>query len=133
MSFTNFKLDVDADGIALVTCDMSGRSMNAIASKLVEELSAIVDKVANDAPADGLRVPPKGGLIRTDRANQMKLVDAVVPASDLVKSAKDWINSGGKAKAPWDGEGFRLPGGPVFSKGGRRTFRAGNAIYRRET
>ena len=60
-------------------------------------------------------------------------VDAIVPASDLVKAAKDWINGGGKAKAPWDVEGFRLPGGPVFSKAGMMTFPAANAIYRRET
>ena len=49
MSFTNFKLDVDADGIALVTWDMPGRSMNVIDAKVVDELSAIIDKVATDA------------------------------------------------------------------------------------
>ena len=63
----------------------------------------------------------------------MKLVDAVVPAADLVKTAKDWIKAGGKAKAPWDVEGFRLPGGQVYSKAGMMTFPAANAIYRRET
>ena len=30
-------------------------------------------------------------------------------------------------------EGFRLPGGPVYSKAGMMTFPAANAIYRRET
>src|SRR5213078_1854201 len=30
-------------------------------------------------------------------------------------------------------EGFRLPGGPVYSKAGMMTFPAVNAIYRRET
>src|SRR5581483_7038893 len=40
---------------------------------------------------------------------------------------------GGKAKAAWDVDGFRLPGGPVFSKAGMMTFPAANAIYRRET
>ena len=63
----------------------------------------------------------------------MKLVDAVVPAGDLVTAAKDWIKAGGKAKAPWDVDGFRLPGGPVYSKAGMMTFPAANAIYRRET
>ncbi len=63
----------------------------------------------------------------------MKLVDAVVPAADLVKAAKDWVKANGKAKAPWDVEGFRLPGGPVYSKAGMMTFPAANAIYRRET
>ena len=63
----------------------------------------------------------------------MKLIDAVVPPADLIKTAKDWIKAGGKAKAPWDVEGFRLPGGPVYSKAGMMTFPAANAIYRRET
>src|SRR6266849_764954 len=53
MSFTNFKFDVDADGIALVTWDIPGRSMNVIDGKVVEELSSIVDKVANDAAIKG--------------------------------------------------------------------------------
>ena len=63
----------------------------------------------------------------------MKLIDAVVPAADLVKAAKDWIKAGGKAVKPWDEKGFKLPGGPVYSKAGMMTFPAANAIYRRET
>src|SRR5205085_10594639 len=63
-------------------------------------------------PADALQLLLKGDQIRLDRAKSMKLVDAIVPTSDLVKAAKDWIKAGGKAKAPWDLEGFRLPGGP---------------------
>ncbi len=63
----------------------------------------------------------------------MKLIDAVVPAADMVKTAKDWIKAGGSAKKPWDADGFRLPGGPVYSKDGMMTFPAANAIYRRET
>src|SRR6202030_2419082 len=43
------------------------------------------------------------------------------------------IKAGGKAKAPWDLEGYRLPGGPVYSKAGMMTFPPANAIYRRET
>jgi 3-hydroxyacyl-CoA dehydrogenase/enoyl-CoA hydratase/3-hydroxybutyryl-CoA epimerase len=50
-----------------------------------------------------------------------------------VKTAKDWIKAGGSPKKPWDTDGFRLPGGPVYSKGGMMTFPAANAIYRRET
>ena len=50
-----------------------------------------------------------------------------------IKAAKDWIKGGGKAVAPWDEKGFKLPGGPVFSKAGMMMFPAGNAIYRRET
>jgi 3-hydroxyacyl-CoA dehydrogenase/enoyl-CoA hydratase/3-hydroxybutyryl-CoA epimerase len=252
----NFKIDVDADGIALVTWDMAGRSMNVIDASVTEELSQIVEKVASDAaikgavitsakdafcggadltmlermsalftdlikregeeaaakmvfdesrklsllyrrletsgkpwvaaingtamgggfelclachhriasenprtrlglpevkvglfpgaggtqriarmlqPADALQFLLKGDQLNTDRAKAMKLIDAVVPAADLIKAAKDWIKADGKAKAPWDTEGFRLPGGPVYSKNGMMTFPAANAIYRRET
>lgn len=252
----NFKLDVDSDGIALVTWDMTDRSMNVITMDVIAELGAIVDKVANDAaikgvvitsgksafcggadltmlesmrglytdmvskqgeeaaakmvfdesrklsqlyrrietcgkpwvcalngtamgggfelalachyrvasddaktrlglpeikiglfpgaggtqrvarmmqPADALQFLLKGDQLKVDRAKAMKLIDAVVPEADLIKAAKDWLKAGGKAKAPWDTEGFRLPGGPVYSKAGMMTFPAANAIYRRET
>jgi len=84
-------------------------------------------------PADALQFLLKGDQVRVAQANKMKLIDAIVPAADLIKQAKDWIKAGGKAKAPWDEDGFRLPGGPVYSKAGMMTFPAANAIYRRET
>ncbi len=84
-------------------------------------------------PADALQYLLKGDLLRTDRAQKMKLIDAVVPAADLLKTAKDWIKAGGSPKKPWDEAKFRLPGGPVYSKDGMMTFPAANAIYRRET
>jgi 3-hydroxyacyl-CoA dehydrogenase/enoyl-CoA hydratase/3-hydroxybutyryl-CoA epimerase len=256
MSYENFRLDVDADGIALVTWDMPGRSMNLIDMKMIEEFSAIVDKVATDtaikgavitsakdtfcggadltmlerfagtyatlikskgeevaamtvfeesrklslvyrkletsgkpwaaaingtavgggfelllachqriaaenprarvglpevkvglfpgaggtqrvarmmAPGDALQFLLKGDQLRLDRAKAMKLIDAVVPAGDLVAKAKEWVKANPKAKAPWDVDGFRLPGGPVYSKAGMMVFPPANAIYRRET
>jgi 3-hydroxyacyl-CoA dehydrogenase/enoyl-CoA hydratase/3-hydroxybutyryl-CoA epimerase len=57
----------------------------------------------------------------------------VVPADDLVKTAKAWITTRGTAKAPWDIESFKLPGGPVQSKAGMMVFTPANALYRRET
>ena len=49
----NFRLDVDGDGIALITWDMADRSMNVINLTVIEELSAIVEKVAGDAAIKG--------------------------------------------------------------------------------
>jgi len=252
----SFKLDVDSEGIALVTWDMGDRSMNVITMDVIAELGTVVDKVTNDAaikgvvitsgkpaccggadlamlesirglytdmvskqgeeaaakmvfdesrklsqlyrrietcgkpwvcalngtamgggfelalachyrvaadeaktrlglpeikiglfpgaggtqrvarmlqPADALQFLLKGDQLKVDRAKAMKLIDAVVPAADLIKTAKDWVKANSKAKAPWDTEGFRLPGGPVYSKAGMMTFPAANAIYRRET
>jgi 3-hydroxyacyl-CoA dehydrogenase/enoyl-CoA hydratase/3-hydroxybutyryl-CoA epimerase len=256
MAYKNFTFDVDADGIALVTWDMPGRSMNVIGMDVIEELSAIVDKVTNDSaikgavvasakdtfsggadltmleglnqafaemvraqgeeaataklfeesrrlsllyrrletggkpwvaaingtalggafelclachhrvaaqnpktrvglpeikvglfpgaggtqrvsrmmpPGDALQMLLKGDQLRVDRAKAMKLIDAVVPPEELIKTAKEWIKANGKAKAPWDADGFRLPGGPVYSKAGMMVFPPANAIYRRET
>ena len=253
---SNFKLDIDADGIALVTWDMPNRSMNLIDMGMIDELSGIVEKVTNDAaikgavvtsgkdtfcggadlamlerfastfadmvsnegeeaaarmvfdesrklsqlyrrletcgkpwvaavngtamgggfelilachhrvaadnaktrlglpeikvglfpgaggtqrvarmlqPADALQFLLKGDQLKLDRAKAMKLIDDVVPTDDLIKAAKDWIKAGGKAVKLWDEKGFRLPGGPVYSKAGYMTFPAANAIYRRET
>ena len=256
MTFQNFTLDIDADGIALVTWNMPGRSMNVIDAKVGQELSSIVEKVTTDAaikgavitsgkdtfcggadlsmletqnrayaelkksqgeeaanarlfeevrnlslifrrietcgkpwvaaitgtamgggfelalachhrvaadndkarlglpeikvglfpggggtqrvarmlqPADALQFLLKGDHIAFNRAKGMKLIDAVVPAADLVRTAKDWIKAGGTAKQPWDTDGFKLPGGPVYSKAGLTVFTPANALYRRET
>src|SRR5499427_5415659 len=256
MTYTNFKLAIDSDGIALLTWDVPDRSMNVITLQGIEELSAIVEELAADAairgvvvtsakeafcagadltlleslartfatltreqgeeqaavrlfeesrklsllyrrletsgkpwvaaingtavgggfelalachhrvvaqnpkarlglpeikvglfpgaggtirisrmlaPADALQFLLKGDQLRVERAKAMKLIDAVVPPDQLIQSAKDWIKVGGKAKNPWDVEGFRLPGGRVYSNAGMQTFSAANAIYRRET
>src|SRR5258708_6910416 len=53
MTFQHFKLEIDGDGIALLTWDSPGRSMNVIDLKVIEELSAIVEQVAKDAAIKG--------------------------------------------------------------------------------
>ena len=256
MHMVHFKLDTDADGIALVTWDSPGRSMNVIDLKVMEELASIIETVAGDAaikgavitsgkdtfcagadltmlemlsreftdvmreqgeemgvqrlfeegrrlsqiyrrletsgkpwvaaingmtlgggfelclachhrvaadnpksrvglpeikiglfpgaggtqriarmmmPGDALQFLLKGDQIRIAQAKSMKIVDAVVPAGELIDAAKKWIKDGGKPVNPWDVDGFRLPGGLVYSKAGMMTFPPANAIYRRET
>jgi len=256
MSYINFSLDIDGDGIALVTWNSPGRTMNVIDAAVTEELSAIVEEIATDGavkgavitsgkesfcagadlsvlenlsrsfaelvvsqgeeaanvrlfedsrkwsllcrrietcgkawvaaingtavgggfeltlachrriaadnprtrlglpeikiglfpgaggtqrvarimpPADALQFLLKGDQLQLSRAKAMKLIDAVVPPGDLIKAAKDWIKTGPTAKAPWDTDGFKLPGGPVYSKAGLQVFAPANAIYRRET
>lgn len=54
MSYTNFILDVDADGIALITWDMPDRSMNVFTEEVMRELDAIVEKVTADAAVKGV-------------------------------------------------------------------------------
>ncbi len=49
--YKNFKVETDADGIALVTWDMPGRSMNVFTEEVMDELDRIVDQVASRAPS----------------------------------------------------------------------------------
>ncbi|KAB2874413.1 MAG: 3-hydroxyacyl-CoA dehydrogenase, partial [Bauldia sp.] len=51
--YKNFKVETDADGIALVTWDMPGRSMNVFTEEVMDELDRIVDQVAGDAAIKG--------------------------------------------------------------------------------
>jgi 3-hydroxyacyl-CoA dehydrogenase/enoyl-CoA hydratase/3-hydroxybutyryl-CoA epimerase len=84
-------------------------------------------------PQDALQMLMKGEQIRPDRARAMRLVDEVAPREEIVARAKAWLAGSPKAVKPWDEKGFKLPGGPVWSKAGFMTFPAANAIYRRET
>ncbi|GLK76652.1 enoyl-CoA hydratase [Methylopila jiangsuensis] len=84
-------------------------------------------------PQDALQMLMKGEQIRPDKARAMRLVDEVAPEAEIVDRAKAWLKTAPKAVKPWDEKGFKLPGGPVWSKGGFMTFPPANAIYRRET
>jgi 3-hydroxyacyl-CoA dehydrogenase/enoyl-CoA hydratase/3-hydroxybutyryl-CoA epimerase len=51
---TNFKLETDADGIALITWDSPGRSMNVIDIAVIQELSDLVEKTSGDDKIKGV-------------------------------------------------------------------------------
>src|SRR4029077_8217767 len=53
-------------------------------------------------PGDALQFLFKGDQIRLAQAKGLKIVDAVVPAGELIGAAKTWLKDGGKAKNPWD-------------------------------
>jgi 3-hydroxyacyl-CoA dehydrogenase/enoyl-CoA hydratase/3-hydroxybutyryl-CoA epimerase len=52
-TYKNFTVETDADGIALVTWDMPGKSMNVFTEEVMEELNAIVDAVVADSTVKG--------------------------------------------------------------------------------
>lgn len=54
MTYKNFTLATDADGIALVTWDMPGKSMNVFTEEVMEELNAIVDATVADSAVKGV-------------------------------------------------------------------------------
>jgi 3-hydroxyacyl-CoA dehydrogenase/enoyl-CoA hydratase/3-hydroxybutyryl-CoA epimerase len=52
-SLTNFRTDLDADGIATFTWDMAGRSMNVIDVSVIADIAAIIDEIAGNAAITG--------------------------------------------------------------------------------
>jgi 3-hydroxyacyl-CoA dehydrogenase / enoyl-CoA hydratase / 3-hydroxybutyryl-CoA epimerase len=54
MTYNNFKFDVDSDGIALITWDMPGKSMNVFTEEVMIELDKMVNTVVEDAAIKGV-------------------------------------------------------------------------------
>jgi 3-hydroxyacyl-CoA dehydrogenase/enoyl-CoA hydratase/3-hydroxybutyryl-CoA epimerase len=53
MTYKNFTVETDADGIALVTWDMPDRSMNVFTEEVMDELDAIIDQIVADDAVKG--------------------------------------------------------------------------------
>ena len=53
MNLVNFRFETDADGVALLTWDMPGRSMNVITLDVMSELEQVIDAVVADAAIKG--------------------------------------------------------------------------------
>jgi 3-hydroxyacyl-CoA dehydrogenase/enoyl-CoA hydratase/3-hydroxybutyryl-CoA epimerase len=53
MTTQNFRFDVDADGVALITWEMPGRSMNVLTPEVIEELNALVERIAAEPTIKG--------------------------------------------------------------------------------
>lgn len=58
----NFKIDVDADGVALITFDVPGRSMNTLTSSVMAEIPQLVERIRTD---DAI----KGAVITSGKAS----------------------------------------------------------------
>ena len=54
MAYTNFTVETDADGIALATWDMPGKSMNVFTIDVMDELNAIIDATVADKAVKGV-------------------------------------------------------------------------------
>ena len=53
MTYKNFTVETDADGIALVTWDMPDKSMNVFTEEVMDEIDAIIDQVVADDAIKG--------------------------------------------------------------------------------
>lgn len=54
MTYKNFTVETDADGIALVTWDMPDKSMNVFTEEVMNEIDAIVDQTVADEAVKGV-------------------------------------------------------------------------------
>jgi 3-hydroxyacyl-CoA dehydrogenase/enoyl-CoA hydratase/3-hydroxybutyryl-CoA epimerase len=252
MIMQTFKIDVDADGIALITFDVPGKSMNTVTAKAVQELGEIAERLKTDpaikgavltsgkssgfcAGADlgemggglfssgaggeaGLRetydrvftlsrnmraietcgkpvaaainglalgggfemtlcchhrvladdpkaqvglpevkvglLPGSGGTQRVARmigaqaalmmitegksyrpaeALSMGLVNQVIAPDQVVAAARTWVLEKGDPVAPWDKQGFKIPGGGPYTPQGSQVFVVGNAMLRKQS
>ena len=52
-TYENFKFEVDGDGIALVTWDMPGRSMNVLSQSSMGDMASIIEKIMSDDAIKG--------------------------------------------------------------------------------
>jgi 3-hydroxyacyl-CoA dehydrogenase/enoyl-CoA hydratase/3-hydroxybutyryl-CoA epimerase len=71
----------------------------------------------------------KGSAISPAEALGAGLVDAVVPADDLIENARTWLLTQGNAVQPWDRKGFSVPNGAgPLAPHAMQTFVSGTAL-----
>ncbi|MEQ9229014.1 MAG: 3-hydroxyacyl-CoA dehydrogenase NAD-binding domain-containing protein [Parvibaculum sp.] len=52
-TYENFKFEIDSDGIALITWDMPGRSMNVLSQSSMADMASIIEKIMSDDAIKG--------------------------------------------------------------------------------
>ena len=78
---------------------------------------------------EALLLMVEGTHLTVAQAAAKKIVDQVVPAEDLIKAARQYILSGGKAVNPWDEKHYKVPGGAGgMHPGAVQTFMGGTAL-----
>ena len=103
--YKNFTVDIDADGIALVTWDMPDRSMNVFTEEVMGELDTIIDRVAGDGAIRGAVFTSgkdsfSGGADLT-MLQKMLAVFAKEKAKDPDKAAKLLFDNAGRMSWLW--------------------------------
>ena len=67
-------------------------------------------------------------------AKAQGFIDEVVPADQVVQTAKDWVNANKTATAPWDKKGFKFPGGGgAMDPRAAQFFVGANAMAQKQT
>ena len=75
----------------------------------------------------------EGKPIGPQKALALGFVDAVVPAAEVVDTARRWVLTVGDAVSRWDKKGFVMPGGATYSTAGQHVMTMANANLRGKT
>ena len=86
MSYRNFRLATDNDGIATVTWDMPDKSMNVIDMSVMDELQAIVDEVSTNDAIKGVIVT--SGKDSFSGGADLKMLEALNDPTEMEKVRK---------------------------------------------
>ncbi|HEX6866802.1 MAG TPA: enoyl-CoA hydratase-related protein, partial [Caulobacteraceae bacterium] len=92
----NFKIEVDGDGVALVTFDVPGRSMNTITQSVMRELPQVVEKIATDEKI-------KGAVIASGKASGFCAGADLGELGGSAGGASDTRSEDEKLRAAFDG------------------------------
>ena len=80
----NFTIEIDGDGIALITWDMPGRSMNVISTSALEEITEWVKRVASDESIKGAVITSgKDAFCAGADLNEMELTPGTIADDGL--------------------------------------------------
>ena len=77
----------------------------------------------------------EGKTVAPNRAKAAGLIDEVVPADELISSAKAWIENATDADLvkPWDAKGYKMPGGAPYHPAGFMTYAGATAMVHGKT
>jgi 3-hydroxyacyl-CoA dehydrogenase/enoyl-CoA hydratase/3-hydroxybutyryl-CoA epimerase len=77
----------------------------------------------------------EGKMLDPKKAKSAQLIDAVVPAEDLMAAAKEWVLNATDADIvkPWDQKGWKMPGGAPYHPAGFMTFVGASAMINGKT
>jgi 3-hydroxyacyl-CoA dehydrogenase/enoyl-CoA hydratase/3-hydroxybutyryl-CoA epimerase len=75
----------------------------------------------------------EGKLNSPQGALKAGVIDEVVPADDLLATAKAWVLSEPKIVKPWDEKGYKMPGGAPYHPAGFMTYVGASAMVNGKT
>ncbi|KAB7615939.1 3-hydroxyacyl-CoA dehydrogenase [Amylibacter sp. SFDW26] len=83
----------------------------------------------------GSPVLMNGKLSDPQAAKRLGLIDEVVPADELLSSAKEWVKNATDADIvkPWDQKGFKMPGGAPYHPAGFMNYVGASAMIHGKT